>query len=240
MSHSSLRRWVAFFVQIHKSLCTNRVDFHTRIVYIRTIERNRKGAFEMKKLLDTYLNGLGLTRNQVSKKTGISATTLQRSSGKDAFTINPRVMWAISLMTDKTPGQTFDEIIELEKDTEMTTDEIVLLMNNTFKKLGVDPLITTEDMGDDEQVVVELDLKSDDDPVRFVINGFVDDATRQNVLSDLSYVMDDYDHEKEDGLYPTYRDSEEPKELVEGEYMAVSEESSKYLADLSHRIDKMK
>ena len=201
----------------------------------------------MKNLLGTYLKSNGLTRNKVGRTTPISATTVQRSSDKDALTINPRVLWAISLLIDKTPGQVLDDLIKLEEENDMTTEEIVLLMNKSLKSLGVDPLVTVEDLGQDadgnelEQVVVELELKGDDDPVRFVINPFVSEEVRKyDVLQDLSYAMADYDHEEEDGYYPTSRDSSEDHELVEPEYMAISQESADYLLKLSKGIDKIR
>lgn len=201
----------------------------------------------MKNLLGTYLKSNGLTRNKVGRTTPISATTVQRSSDKDALTINPRVLWAISLLIDKTPGQVLDDLIKLEEENDMTVEEIVLLMNKSLKSLGADPLVTVEDLGQDtdgnelEQVVVELELKGDDDPVRFVINPFVNEEIRKyDVLQDLSYAMADYDHEDDGQLFPTYRGSVEDHELVEPEYMGVSQESADYLYKLSSGIDKIR
>ncbi|WP_304057699.1 hypothetical protein [Levilactobacillus namurensis] len=201
----------------------------------------------MKNLLGTYLKSNGLTRNKVGRTTPISATTVQRSSDKDALTINPRVLWAISLLIDKTPGQVLDDLIKLEEENDMTTEEIVLLMNKSLKSLGADPLVTVEDLGQDadgnelEQVVVELDLKGDDDSVRFVINPFVSEEVRKyDVLQDLSYAMADYDHEADGDFYPTNRDDSEDHELIEPEYMGVSQESADYLYKLSSGIDKIR
>lgn len=66
--------------------------------------------------LDEYLKQHGTTRYKIAQVTGISTTTLQRSSKRNAEDMNPRIMVAIAKVMDKTPGQVFDELIQLEND----------------------------------------------------------------------------------------------------------------------------
>lgn len=189
----------------------------------------------MKKLLDTYLESIDLTRYQVGKATGISPTTLQRSSDKDAFTINPRILWGISMMTDKTPGQVLDEIIKIEEENDMTTDEIQLLLNNTFKEIGVKPYIYT-----DNAVIAEIDLLGDDDSVRFVVYPG-EDLNRNDVLQGLGQALQDFDHEEDDSFYPgMYSDQATDKQSVTAEYMGITKDSADYLADLGKKVLKLK
>lgn len=190
----------------------------------------------MKKLLDTYLESIGLTRYKVSRATKISPTTLQRSSDKDAFTINPRILWGISLMIDKTPGKILDEIIKMEEENGMTTDEIQLFLSKIFKELGVNPYIYTSE----DTVIAEIDLLGDDDPVRFAVY-YDENITRCDILQNLGQAMRDFDMQEGDNYYPTlYSDQASDKQLVTVEYMAISKESSDYLADIGKKILKLK
>lgn len=190
----------------------------------------------MKKILDTYLESIGLTRYKVSRLTGISPTTLQRSSDKDAFTINPRILWGISMITDKTPGEILDEIIKIEGENGMTTEEIQLVLSKIFKELGVNPYIYTNE----NTVIAEIDLLGDDDPVRFAV--YTDEITsKDDVLQNLGQALRDFDTQEEDGYYPgLYSDQATNHEPVTGEYMPISKESSDYLAGLGKKILNLK
>ena len=198
----------------------------------------------MEKLLDTYLEKNDLTRYRLSKQTDLSPTTLQRSSDKDAFTINPRVLWGISLVTDKTPGKILDELIELEMENMMTAEEIVLLMTKTFKELNVKSFIYTEDMGYNEPaVMIELDLPSEE-TVSFAINAYSEEetATKDKVLFYLANGMKSFDEEsdEDDGLLlPPYVDASENAPLVVSEYVGLSKEDADYLYDLGLKINKV-
>lgn len=187
----------------------------------------------MKKLLDTYLESIGLTRYKVSRATKISPTTLQRSSDKDAFTINPRILWGISLMIDKTPGKILDEIIKTEEENGMTTDEIQLFLSKIFKELGVNPYIYTNE----DTVIAEIDLLGDDDPARFAVYTS-EITTKDDVLQNLGQALRDFDHfEDGEGYYPDmYSDESTDKQPVTAEYMPVSKDSAKYLSRLGKKI----
>ncbi|CAA66754.1 hypothetical protein phig1ep11 [Lactobacillus phage phig1e] len=192
----------------------------------------------MEKLLDAYLSSLRLNRRQVSEQTGLNYTTLQRASDKDALMISPRILWGIAMMVDKTPGQVLDELIELEMKDSMTVEEIMLLMKDTFTRLGTNPLISSADMGDgDEAVEVELDLPSGE-TIRFDIYNYSKEAaSRFNVLRGLAAVMQDYDHKEDDGYYPTQTEfSAINVPLVSAEYMAVCKEDAEFLANLGAKL----
>lgn len=187
----------------------------------------------MEKLLDTYLEKYNLKRYQVAKQTGIGTTTLQRSSDKVAFAINPRVYASVAEILHKTPGQVFDEIIRLEEDTDMTTEELKVLLSKVFADMHTDTYVYTEDMGDFVSVVAEITLPSDE-TVRFAVNMLPDqDITRDDVFSDLSDAMTDL---------PTDEDSvveiqDAASRLVVPESIAVSEEDSQFLNELSGKLN---
>lgn len=189
------------------------------------------------KVLDTYLEKHGLTRYQISKRTGIGATTLQRSADMCATDINSRVMVAIAQALKKTPGQVFDELIELEMENDMTAEETKLLLIQTLDDADATALVTTDDMDGKTAVVAEIDLPSED-IIRFSVNTLSDKTiTRYDVLNGLAYAMDDYDHEEDGLLYPTRH--EEPQDIV-AEYIGVTPQDSDYLGGLSNKIFKMR
>lgn len=173
---------------------------------------------------------------RIGKETGVTTSSLvDTKNGK-------REVGNMQLKTAEKLGAYWDQ-----RFADMTPDAIAFIVKNALIKAGVDdPLMTIEDMGDDghgnelKQIVAEIELKGDDDPVRFVINPFVNEEnTKHNILQDLSFALRDYDNEDEDGYYPTYRDDSEDHELVEPEYMGVSQESSDYLYNLGLKIGKM-
>jgi len=199
----------------------------------------------MKKLLDSYLNQNGVNRSDVARKAGINVTSIKRSAdpwpdGRDreANDVNPRVMFAIAETLKKNPGRVFDELVEMEMENDMTTDETKLLLINVLDEADATALVTIEDMGDGaEAIVAEIDLPSGD-TVRFAVNKANDPITKYDVLTDLSYAMDDYDHEEDGVLFPSQPVEGADRPLVDAEFMSVSKEDADYLSDLSSKIFK--
>lgn len=201
----------------------------------------------MEKLLDMYLEKNGLTRYQLSKQTHIGSTTLQRASDKDALMINPRVFGAISMVTDKTPGQVFDEIIKMEMENDMTTDEMVLLLNHTFNKAEINTVVHTDSVtidhdGEDldvDQVLFEVELPGSD-WINFAINPWVESkVTKNDVLASVREAFEDYDNKYEDGYYPTYREEKgqyEDPDFIQSEYTAVTKEQSAWLQSKADKL----
>lgn len=191
----------------------------------------------MDKLLDAYLEKKNLNRYQIAKETGVAPTTLQRSSDKDALAINPRVYAAIAQVLNQTPGQIFDSIIKLEEDTDMTTEEAKLLLSKTLADLNADAFVSVEDMGDYESVVAEITLPSEE-TVRFAVNMFDDqNVTRFDVFDALSDAMKDF---PTDENQVTQRDPSVEVPLVDVEPIAVSQQDSDYLNDLSNKLFKLR
>lgn len=201
----------------------------------------------MEKLLDTYLKRNGINRSEVVRKTSINLTTMQRSAvawpdGRDreADEINPRVMFAVAETLRKTPGLVYDELIEMEMENDMTTEETKLLLINVLDEADATALVTVEDMGDDaEAVISEIDLPSKD-TVRFVVNKVDDPITKYDVLTDLAFSMNDFDHEDEGEFYPSRPAESLPplyqRPLVDWEFMGVTKADSDYLSELSDKI----
>lgn len=119
-----------------------------------------------------------------------------------------------------------------------------LIDEEKYNKLGTSPLISSTDMGNgNEAVEVELDLPSGE-TIRIDIYSYAEgeEATKFNVLRDLRFVLQDYDHEKDDGYYPTDTEfalggsANADIPLVSGEYMAISKEDSEFLSNLSKEL----
>lgn len=172
---------------------------------------------------------------RIGKETGVRTSSLvDTKNGK-------REVGNMQLKTAEKLGTYWDQQF-----ADMTPDAIAFIVKNALIKAGVDsPLMTIENMGDDgygnelKQIVAEIDLKGDDDPVRFVVNPFVsEENTKHNILQDLSFAMSGYDNEEDGEFYPIRIDTEN-RELVEPEYMGVSQESSDYLYNLGLKIGKM-
>lgn len=200
----------------------------------------------MEKLLDAYLKSNDINRSKVAKVGQINLTTIQRSAipfsdgtVRNADDINPRVIFAVAETLHKTPGQVLDEIIEMEMQKDMTTEEAKLLLINVLDGTDATALVTIEDMGDDnEAIVAEIDLPSED-TIRFAVNNLVDNTlTKDDVLTGLRYAMADYDHEEEDGFYPTYHDENDERPLVDAEYTPLSKDDADYLEKLSRALFK--
>lgn len=202
------------------------------------IENNSAESTDAVKPLDSYLNSFELTRYRLAKMTGIEPKTLQRASEQEATRINSNVVLAIAEALHKMPGQVLDELIEMEMENDMTTEEAKLLLINVLDEADATALVTVEDMGDGaESIVAEIDLPSGD-TVRFAINKDTDPITKFDVLTDLSYAMDDYDHEEDGEFYPTQQDEGNDRPLVDSEFTGVSKADSEYLASLSDKIFK--
>lgn len=201
----------------------------------------------MEKLLDVYLKENGTNRNRIVRATSLAPRTLQRAvepwpDGRDreANEINPRVMFAVAEVLKKTPGRVYDELIEMEMKNDMTTDEVKLLLTGVLNASNADALVTVDDMGDDQQTVVaEIELLSGED-IRFAVNKGSEPITKFDVLTDLSYVMDDYDHEDDGEFFPSQPDEGVDRPLVDWEFVGVSREDSAYLSDLSNKIFKLR
>jgi len=197
----------------------------------------------MEKLLDSYLKQNGINRSDVVRATSLNLTTIQRSAvpwpdgrGRAAAEINPRVMFAVAETLKKTPGRVFDELLEMEMENDMTTDETKLLLTNALDNADATALVSVEDMGDgDEAIVAEISLPSTD-TIRFAVNKFDGPITKHDVLRDLSYAMNDYDHEEDGEFYPTQPIEGVDRPLVDAEYMSISKEDAEYLVKLSKKI----
>lgn len=122
--------------------------------------------------------------------------------------------------------------------SEMSSEAIAFVLRDIFKEFGVGALVTIEDMGDGaEAIVAEIDLPSGD-TVRFAVNKANDPITKYDVLTALSYAMDDYDHEEDGVLFPSQPVEGADRPLVDAEFMSVSKEDADYLSDLSSKIFK--
>lgn len=64
-------------------------------------------------LIDLYLKKHNTTRYQVSKISGIWATTLSNANKNDLDTMSVKVIKALALGTNMKPGETLTELIEL-------------------------------------------------------------------------------------------------------------------------------
>lgn len=190
--------------------------------------------------LDAYLQSQNITRYQISRLTDVGATTLQRATEKNATNINPRVMVAVAEVLKKTPGQVFDDLIEMEMANDMTVDETKLLLIKVLDDSDATALVTVEHMGDGfEAVVAEIDLPSGD-TIRFAINHRDNAITKYDVLNELAYAMDDYDHVESEEYFPTDQGGDTNQVLVNAEYFGVSQADSEYLSSLSSKIFKMR
>lgn len=67
-------------------------------------------------VIQNYLDKHNVTRYKVSKLSGISQMTLKHAvdSKNSVDGISGKVLKAIAIALDKTPGQVLDELIELE------------------------------------------------------------------------------------------------------------------------------
>lgn len=213
----------------------------------------------MEILLDTYLSSLGLTRNMVATLSGVAANTINRSKDKNAFTINPRVHYAIAMATGKSVDQVFKEIIDLEMNTDITIEEFKSFINRIFKENDIKAGIYNEDLGYPiDAVVVEIALPSGD-TVRFGIHFinkddydedsisspvYSDDSfvlTKDDILQELADSMSSYDNfNEDDGLYyPVELESAVGTKYThktDYEFMGVSKKDSEFLADLGKKL----
>ncbi|MFB9770082.1 hypothetical protein [Lactiplantibacillus modestisalitolerans] len=191
----------------------------------------------MEKLLDTYLSKMNLNRNRVSVVSGVQATTLQRANDKDAFSINSKVLWALSLATGKTAGQVLDDLVKIEEENNMTTDEIILTLTHSFKALGQTIDFDTENMGYD-QVIITVDVPNiDDESVRIGINLLPDTKmTKAELISGVADALRDYDHEDDGEFYPTNHEEDLQPEMFVPEYQAIAKDSVEFLDDLGRKL----
>lgn len=67
-------------------------------------------------ILEKYLNQNKVTRYQVSKMSGVYQSTLQKAvnSKSGSNGLSGKILKAVALTLNKTPGQVLDEIITLE------------------------------------------------------------------------------------------------------------------------------
>lgn len=67
-------------------------------------------------VIQEYLDSQNITRYEVSKKSGIAATTLQSAVDRENATdgLTGKVIKAIAKALDKTPGTVLDEILKIE------------------------------------------------------------------------------------------------------------------------------
>lgn len=198
----------------------------------------------MEKVLDIYLESINLNRCQVSKATGISYAILKYSSERKVFNINPRILWGISLLTDRTPGQILDDLISLEMKTSLSIEDIMLLMKDTFRKFNISALTSVLDMGNNSKAVeIKLILPSTNS-IRFKVYNYSceESATRRNLLQDLSFIMQDYTLEKDGNFFPSHPEFTMDKTavmavpLVSGEYIGVSLIDTGYLSKIGLKL----
>lgn len=202
------------------------------------VEDESADSADTVKTLDSYLNKFELTRYRLAKLAHLDQKTLQRASEQEATRMNSNVVLAIAETLHKMPGQVLDELIEMEMENDMTDEETKLLLINVLDEADATALVTIEDMGDDVQAIVaEIDLPSGD-TVRFAVNKAAEPITKFDVLTELSYAMDDYDHEDDGEFFPSQPVEGADRPLIDAEFMGVSKEDSKYLSDLSNNIFK--
>lgn len=190
------------------------------------------------KLFDQYLKSHGTTRAQVARDTGINASLLQRASDREASDINSHILFTLAEALNKTPGRVMDELIEMEMANDMTTDETKLLLVNALDEADATALVTVEDMGDgDEAIVAEIDLPSGE-TICFSANKGAEPITKYDVITQLSYAMDDYDHENDGQFFPSNPSEGVERPLIDAQFTGVSKADSEYLTDLSSKIFK--
>lgn len=173
-----------------------------------------------------------ITSYRIGKMAGVSDTSIGGMRRGERKVENMQLGIAEKL------GAFYDKQME-----DMSTEAIQIVLGTAFKKIGIKPFIDTTEMGDDEQddVIIEIDVLDDDDPIRFVIytNEIV---SKEDVLENLSQAMRDFDnYEDGEGYYPDiYSDNSNNRQSVTAEYMAISKESSDYLSKLADKLDQEK
>jgi hypothetical protein len=63
-------------------------------------------------VIDDYLKKFGMTRYQVTEKTGIPKNTLANADKKSASRLSVKVVQALAEATDNTPGAVLDTILK--------------------------------------------------------------------------------------------------------------------------------
>lgn len=175
---------------------------------------------KIQKILDS-----SITSYRIGKITGVTVSSI------GAMRRGERKVENMQLGIAEKLGQFYDEEM-----ADMSMETIQIILSEAFKKIGVKSFIDT----DDENIIIEFDLLGDDDPVRFAVY-YDENITRYDILQNLGQAMRDFDMQEGDNYYPTlYSDQASDKQLVTVEYMAISKESSDYLADIGKKILKLK
>ncbi|EAC6223248.1 hypothetical protein B4960_11345 [Listeria monocytogenes] len=73
----------------------------------------------MSGLIQKFLEGYGTTMYQVSKKTGMSNTTLLSANKKDVDRLSAKTIRAIAQSVGENPGKVLDDLIKMEDETGM-------------------------------------------------------------------------------------------------------------------------
>lgn len=173
-----------------------------------------------------------ITAYRISKATGVAVSAIGATQRGERKVEN------MQLKTAEKLGEFWDNEL-----ANMTPEAIAFIVKEALTKIDIDYLLVTiEDMGDGlESIVAEFNLKGDDDSVRFAVYPYADeDVTRKSILQGLAYAMNDYDHEENGEYFPSYKNDGSEHDLVEPEYMGISQESANYLSSLSDKIYHLK
>lgn len=72
----------------------------------------------MNQCMDVFLQKFGLTRYDVSKRTGISQQTLSSANKKDPGSYSVKILSALSDATGISPGEVLDQLLRIQKEEE--------------------------------------------------------------------------------------------------------------------------
>ncbi|HAA7128543.1 TPA_asm: hypothetical protein GHG54_08890 [Listeria monocytogenes] len=78
----------------------------------------------MSGLIQKFLEGYGTTMYQVSKKTGMSNTTLLSANKKDVDRLSAKTIRAIAQSVEENPGKVLDDLIKMEDEADMVKKNI--------------------------------------------------------------------------------------------------------------------
>ena len=94
----------------------------------------------MNQCMDVFLQKFGLTRYDVSKRTGISQQTLSSANKKDPGSYSVKILSALSDATGISPGEVLDQLLRIQKEEERFVvrnwDELKIAVDNYKKRLS--------------------------------------------------------------------------------------------------------
>lgn len=115
-------------------------------------------------LIDTYLQEKNLKRYDVAKRSGVSQQVLSSAKNKKASELSMKVIDAIAMTVNKTPGAVLDELHELE-------DENRTFVAKDFERLVIalenqeDIIVIKEDFLEEVRPIVNAQLTSNEKEV---------------------------------------------------------------------------